>query len=271
MIELLKEKLNNYIPSIIGCLKESTIEEVYQIGHQRFNKMLEVDSKEKKISATSLIEYIIQADNTNNEEQLHYVEEIDASFKKLLDNHPQFVQKLKIVAERLVKSTNANDIFDNMLDWENIAVELLLMTKLWEKEIKIKDIEYELDNGKSIDVYLYHNELGEFMCEFRSVHIDLNSGKSVSKIRKKVQDIIRKKIKDKTKDLNKETLPAELSFLFIIQIQNGTELSQELLKKLNTINLKDGVLPLMVCRLGKTIDEQKPHFEIVQIQDLIIN
>jgi hypothetical protein len=270
MIENLKEKLNKYIPSILGNIEEATFEEVYQTGLERLKIMQEIESDSKKISAPSFIEYIIHADSNINELQLHYIKEIDTSFKTLLNEYPQFTSKLKIVAERLLKAVNPCDVFDYMLDWENIAIELLVMTKLWKKEFKIKEIEYELDNGKSIDVYVEHSELGEVLCEFRSIHIDPSLGKPDSKNRKKVKDIIRKKIKDKTKDLNKMSLPAEITFLFIIQVQNGTELSQKLLKRLNTIDRKDNVLPLMICRLGIT-DEGKSHCEIVQIQDLIID
>lgn|GEM_PF-2701196 len=65
------------------------------------------------------------------------------------------------------------------------------------------------------------------------------------------------------------TLPAPLAFLFVIQINNAAELTQEILKSLNDIEFDGNVLPLMVCRLGRREIDNEELFEIVQIKHLI--
>jgi len=69
--------------------------------------------------------------------------------------------------------------------------------------------------------------------------------------------------------LDLSTLPAPLAFLFVIQINNAAELTQEILKSLNDIEFDGNVLPLMVCRLGRREIDNEELFEIVQIKHLI--
>lgn len=268
MVDKLKEILNQYIPNIIKNASDKTLEVAYNKAENRYNVLSGISSNKNKISAPSFVEYVIINDFINSEENLLFIKKIDTAFKLLLDKYPAFNDKLKENVERMLKATNPIDVFDNMLDWENLAIEFLLLDIFNSKGAKIKDIEYPLKNGKSIDVYINHPDVGDALCEFRSIHIDLGCGIRNSKIRKKVKDIVRNKIKSKTEKLDLTSLPAPLIFQFVIQIQNGAELPQDLLKRLNTLSFSGCVLPIMVCRLGR-LENKDIHFEIVQIKDLI--
>src|SRR5690554_2621307 len=125
MTELMRTILYKYIPSIMDCLDESTLNEVYRKGLKRFERMetiQEIDP-EKSMNAPTIVEYIINADSENSLERIHYVCEVDNAFKILLTDYPQFISELKKVAVRLVKGGNEANIFDNLFDWENIAIE----------------------------------------------------------------------------------------------------------------------------------------------------
>ncbi len=272
----LSKILNKHIPSIIEHIDEDTINEIYEKSSQRYNSMLVqvTNANDSIINTPSFIEYITLADRANDIVMLHYVSEINTAFKILLSKYPQYIDKLKKVAVRLLNaiSIELNDLYD----WQNIATELLVMTKLFNKDVEIKDIEYELDNDKLIDIYVNHKDFGELLCEFRSIHINIEN--SITKIKSSVEKKIQDKITDKTKELDTQTLPnGKLAFLFVIQNHSGLELSQELLKALNEIKVGSIVLPLtveilvlplMVGRLGRT-QEGNAHFEIVQIEGLI--
>jgi|GEM_PF-2903528 len=172
----MKEKLEQYIPTIIYHIDENTLEEVYRKYSKRSYLLIyqQVKNIESKISATSFVEYIIVADFENSNERQHYVREIDNAFQILVSSYPKFISDFKKVAARLINAMNTKDVFNNLLDWQNIAIELLITAKLWHnKGVEIKDIEYDLPNGKSIDLFVKHQEYGELLCEFRSIHISL--------------------------------------------------------------------------------------------------